>query len=270
VCSGALSVLVSTTCVGPFSGIAIATALLNDNIAQSLGIFFSLGVGLSLPFLLISIWPKFARIIPKPGKWLQLFKEFMGFAMLLSCIWPIWILMTQITVSNLVIVLVCCVLIGMFSWAWQHAKRNVFFSGIPVMGMVASVAIGACNTVQQTPFDTNRMEWISYSDELFDNYTLKKEPIFVEFTATWCLTCKFNERLFNDADVVSAFHKKKVHTMKCDWTNKNARITELLKEYDAVGVPLYIFYPGNGADYIKLPTMLTKKDIIETLQRETP
>jgi thiol:disulfide interchange protein len=267
VCNGALSVLVSTTCVGPFSGLTIATALLNDSFAQSLSIFFALGLGLGLPFLLIAIWPRFASVVPKPGKWLQLFKEFMGFAMLLSCVWPLWILMTQISMTNLVVVLICSILVGLFAWAWQNAKHSAYFRGIPIIGLMTSVAIGAYNTVTQ-PIQTLRtVAWQAYSDELFDNLMLKKEPIFLVFTAAWCLTCKFNERLFTDPDVVLKFHQKKIYTIKCDWTNKNERITELLKEYGAVAVPLYIYYPGKGADFIKLSPMLKKDEVLKVLQR---
>jgi thiol:disulfide interchange protein DsbD len=267
-CGGALSVLVSTACVGPFSGIAIATALLNDNIGQSLSIFFALGLGLGLPFLLITIWPQFANIIPKPGKWLQLFKEFMGFAMLLSCVWPIWILMTQVQTANLVIVLICGILIGLFTWAWQHAKHSLYFRSIPIMGLVASIAIGAYSTVPTKPKPAHRtIVWQDYSDEVFDDLIMKKKPVFLDFTAAWCLTCKFNERLFADQEIVSEFRKKKVNAIKCDWTNKNDRITELLKEYDSVAVPLYIYYPGNGVEFVKLSPMLTKDEVLAALRR---
>jgi thiol:disulfide interchange protein DsbD len=263
--SGMLSVVASTACVGPFSGVAIASALLTDNLVHSLLLFLSLGIGLGLPFVLIAIFPNSARFIPKSGEWMLRFKEFMGFSMLLSCIWPFWVLMTQLPSASVIVIMVCCILISLFAWAWKHSKKTVLFKGIPLLGAVTSVAIGIYST-KNTPINAvSEIVWLPYTDEIFDDLMIKREPVFLDFTATWCLTCKFNERLFSDSEVASAFLGKRIKALRCDWTNKNERITELLKSYGAVAIPLYVYYPGGGSEYIKLPTLLTKKELLKAL-----
>jgi thiol:disulfide interchange protein DsbD len=265
---GAISVVASTVCVGPFSGVSIATALLNENTSISISIFLALGFGLGLPFFAIAIYPKCAKIIPKPGMWLQLFKEFMGYAMLLSCLWPLWILMTQLDAARIIVVLICSILISMFVWARHHSKQFIFFKCIPIAGIAASIVIGAYNTNAIIHISSKKINWEDYSDELFDNLRQKDEAIFLDFTASWCMTCQLNERILHKKSIVSLFRDKNIHAIKCDWTNKNEKITALLKNYNAVAIPLYIYYPGHGEDYIKLPSILTKTALEKILKNE--
>ncbi|MDR0942400.1 MAG: thioredoxin family protein [Holosporales bacterium] len=268
--SGAFGGLASSSCVGPFSGAAIASALLYDNLFQSIGIFIALGIGMSFPFLLISIWPNLAKRVPKPGKRLLLFEEFMGFAMLFSCVWPIWILLSQVSASRLVVLLLCCVSIAMFLQMLKHAEDSRIFKYFTIAGALISAAAGAYTTIS-VPNPCDRIAWVNYSDEAFDDAKIAKTAIFLDFTASWCANCQFNERLFSDEDVIYEFKKKNVKAIKCDWTNRNEKVTNLLKEYGAAAVPFYVFYPGNGngngKGFTVLPTILTKKVLLDALAR---
>jgi thiol:disulfide interchange protein DsbD len=261
ICNGALCGIVSSSCAGPFVGIAVAGAVLYGNFIQSMAIFLSFGIGLSLPFLLISLFPGFINRIPKPGEWLITFKKLMGFAMLFSCVWPIWILMSQVSNLDVVRSILSVMSIAMFCWILKQVKSLKI---VPVAGILVSLFCGLYNLIPSSD-ENESIAWSSYSDEVFDNAKLEKLPIFLNFTASWCLNCQFNERIFNDKDVVEYFCKNKIVTIKCDWTNKNAKINSLMREHGAIAVPFYVYYPGNDKNYVILPSMLTKASLLSAV-----
>jgi thiol:disulfide interchange protein DsbD len=262
--NGVLCGIVSSSCVGPFVGIAVAGAILYGNFIQSIVILASFGIGLSLPFLLLSIFPGFVNKIPKPGAWLILFKKLMGFAMLFSCIWPIWILMSQISNLDVVCTIFSIISVAMFCWILKQVKSLKI---IPITGLLLSLLGGIYNLIPNSSEHESIM-WKDYSDEIFDNAKLEKLPIFLDFTASWCLNCQFNERLFNDHDIVEYFNKNKIIAIKCDWTNRNMKINTLMREHGAVAVPLYVYYPGNNKNYVILPSMLTKASLLKILNEK--
>jgi thiol:disulfide interchange protein DsbD len=262
---GVFSGITSSSCVGPFSGVAIAGAFLYGNIIQSISIFLALGIGLSSPFLLISIFPQFVKKVPKPGEWLLTFKGVMGFAMLLSCTWPIWILLSQIPKDNVIVVMLCIILVAMFTWLLKHSHAPKYVKAIARGGFLASALIGLYNSSNLANDNQKTILWENYSEDILIEAKSKKEAIFLDFTASWCINCQFNERLFNDAEIVELFRDKQVQAIKCDWTDKSKEVSKLMKRYGAAAVPLYIYYPGNGAPYTVLPTILTKNILKETL-----
>jgi thiol:disulfide interchange protein len=260
-CNGALCGIVSSSCVGPFVGIAVASAVLYGNFIQSMTIFSSFGIGLSLPFLLISLFPRFVNKFPKPGEWLVTFKKLMGFAMLFSCIWPIWILMSQVSNLEVILSILSIISIAMFCWMLKQAK---FSKIVSVAGLAISFFYGVYNLMPSSG-DNESIAWKVYSDEVFDNAKLEKLPIFLNFTASWCLNCQFNERLFDDKNIAEYFHRNNVVAIKCDWTNRNEKINALMREHGAVALPFYVYYPGDDKDYVILPSMLTKVSLLSTL-----
>jgi thiol:disulfide interchange protein DsbD len=133
-------------------------------------------------------------------------------------------------------------------------------------GILMSAFLGLYNAVNFEE-DAQDIVWETYSDDVFVSAKDSKHAIFLDFTASWCLNCQFNERLFRDQEIIKLFKDNHVKTIKCDWTNKNENITNLMKRYGAVAIPLYIYYPGDDRPHTVLPTILTKNLIKQTLQR---
>jgi thiol:disulfide interchange protein DsbD len=264
--SGALGGLASSACVGPFSGVAIASALLNSSFAQSIAVFTAIGIGAGVPFLGLSIFPGIINKLPKPGKWLATFEEFMGFAMLLSCTWPIWILLSQISPAKVMLVISCCIVISLFAWLLNRFGSSRIFRGVALAGICISVLSGGYLT-SGSKSNKEEIPWISYSDKVVDDAKAWGEAIFLNFTASWCLNCQFNETAFEDDDIIFEFQKRKIKAVKCDWTNKSDKIADMIKEYGAAAVPLYVYYPGKGKDFIVLPSILKKQTLLDAFAK---
>lgn len=262
--SGVLGAFASAACVGPFAGIAIGSALLFGNFIESCLIFTSIGIGVALPFISISVFPEVIKLIPKPGKWLNVFKEFMGFAMLFSCAWLLWILMSQIESTNVLFVILSLISLSMFLWLYGHSRDSKIFKYISIVGLVISISSGI-GLVGNNQNSDEVISWTKYSDQVFEDAKIEKTPIFLNFTASWCMNCQFNQRVFDDQDVIDLFKTKGILSIKCDWTNRNEKITNLLKNYNSISVPFYVYYPGGGKDFVILPTILTKSNLIEAI-----
>jgi thiol:disulfide interchange protein DsbD len=265
--SGMFGGLASSACVGPFAGVAIASALFSGNAVRALSIFLAIGIGAGLPFLGVAIFPQIVNRMPKPGKWLSTFEEFMGFAMLLSCAWPIWILLSQISQIRFVLVVMCCIGVAMFAWILRKFGRSKRLAYVALVGICASALTGGYY-VASTPHRKHaEICWIDYSDKILDDAKVWRSSIFLDFTASWCLNCQFNETVFEDEEIALEFQKRNIKAVKCDWTNKDERITKLMKEYGAIAVPLYIYYPGDGKDFITLPSALTKQSLLDAFAK---
>ncbi|MDR0640169.1 MAG: thioredoxin family protein [Holosporales bacterium] len=262
--SGVFGAFSSAACVGPFAGIAVASALLQGSPLQSGCIFTFLGIGASLPFLLLSLIPRFVKILPKPGKWLAVFKEFMGFTMLFSCVWPIWTLTTQIAPETVMLIIMSLIGIAMFAWMLGHSKSNKIALTIALGGIVLSASFGLFLS-RDADKEPSGIVWAKYSDKMFDDAIHDHKPVFLNFTASWCMNCQFNQRLFNDKKIIEAFKRRGVITMKCDWSKGDENVTRLLRKYGAASVPLYVFYQSNSPDFKILSNILTKEEILETV-----
>jgi thiol:disulfide interchange protein DsbD len=263
---GAIGALASSACVGPLSGVAVAGALLSSSAMRSLAIFTAIGVGASAPFLGIAIFPRIISKLPRPGKWVSTLEEFMGFAMLLSCVWPIWILLSQISQARFVLIIMCCIGATMFAWLLKKLGRKKNFAYVTLTGICVSIIAGGyyASSPQRTHTE---IQWVDYSDKVLDDAKIWKAAIFLDFTASWCLNCQFNETVFDDEDIILEFQKRNIKAVKCDWTNRDERITKLIREYGAAAVPLYVYYPGDGKDFIVLPSMLTKQTILDAFAK---
>jgi thiol:disulfide interchange protein DsbD len=265
--SGILGAFTSASCAGPFAGIAISSAILvEQDFLRSACIFASLGIGAATPFLLISFYPKMIKAIPRPGKWLEIFKEFMGFAMLFSAIWPLWILSSQVGGKCTMLALACAVALSMFLWTARHAKKLSTYKVTATTGAVAVVCCGAFVMGSMDQVE-NEIIWHSYSNEIFNAALNNKKPVFLNFTASWCLNCQVNQTVFNDSSIVDEFKKGEIVAIKCDWTNRDEGVASLLRTYGAVSVPFYVFYPAANSDYVILPIVLTKANLLDVISR---
>ncbi|MDR1288968.1 MAG: thioredoxin family protein [Holosporales bacterium] len=262
--SGVFGAIASSSCVGPFVGVSIASALLYGSPWQSCLIFTSIGMGSAIPFILVSLLPNCLSLFPKPGRWLSVFKEFMGFAMLFSCVWPIWTLLTQIAAENVILILISLIATAMFFWMLSHSKNSKFFTATASVGLICSIGYG----LLLASTENNKIDgiiWEDYSDEKFDNAIAEKKPIFLNFTASWCMNCQFNYRIFKDKEIIEAFRRNNILAMKCDWSLRDEKVTQLLKKYGAAAVPLYIYHPSGYTDFKILPNILTKNNVLEEI-----
>jgi len=267
--TGVLTTLVATPCTAPFMAAAVGVALTKPP-AVALSIFASVGIGLSLPYLMLSFAPWTRRILPKPGAWMDTLKQIFAFPMYASAAWLLWVLAQQTSSLGLGAALAGALLIALAAWAYQKSK----FSGasgrvlalcttVVAVGLAlflpwryADVATAAPGTNTAREVDA----WQPYDAARVADLRAQGRPLLVNFTASWCLTCLVNERnAFADSAVQAIFHDKGVTLMKGDWTNRDPAITKALSDFGRGGVPLYVVYnakPGSSEPLV-LPQLLT-------------
>ncbi|MDP9008890.1 MAG: thioredoxin family protein [Pseudomonadota bacterium] len=269
--TGLLTTLVATPCTAPFMAPALGAALTQPAI-NALAIFAALGIGLSLPFVLLSFAPWMRRVLPKPGAWMDTLKQVFAFPIYASAAWLLWVLSHETSSFGLGAALAGTVLIGLAAWAYQKSssssgggKVTVLVTAVASLLLAivlpvrfADVAAAAPANSAQTKSGDN--EWQPYSAARVAELNAAGRPLLVNFTASWCLTCLVNERnAFSDSAVQEIFRDKKVTLMKGDWTNRDPAITHALAAFGRAGVPLYVVYnskPGSTEPLV-LPQILT-------------
>ena len=261
--TGFLAVIVATPCTAPFMGSALGFAILQPGIYSFL-IFLFLGIGFTLPYLLLSAFPKMLSALPKPGLWMETFKQFMAFPMILTALWLIWVLSSQISSFQLVLVLGGVVLIIFFYWINQldiktlSVKRFRYFLYVLIAGLIFFTL----------PLEDYSKKNIigNFSEEIISE-KLSQGPVFLNFTADWCITCKVNERIALKKESISAlFDEKNISYIEIDWTNKNDEIAKKLASFGRSSIPLYVYYASENAEPIILPEILTENIIKDYLR----
>jgi thiol:disulfide interchange protein DsbD len=269
--TGVLTTLVATPCTAPFMAAAVGWALTQPPVV-ALVIFGGVGVGLSLPYLLLSFAPWTRRALPKPGAWMDTLKQVFAFPMYASAAWLLWVLAQQTNSLGLGAALAGAILIALAAWAYQKSKFSSLGGRVtaivtavaalllaiflPLRYANVAVAAGAGTAASShdagawQPFDAARVSEINAAGR----------PLLVNFTASWCLTCLVNERnAFADSAVQEIFRDKGVTLMKGDWTNRDPAITKALSTFGRAGVPLYVVYNGKpgSSEPLVLPQLLT-------------
>jgi thiol:disulfide interchange protein len=268
--TGLLTTLVATPCTAPFMAPALGAALTQPAI-NALAIFAALGLGLSLPFVLLSFAPWMRRVLPKPGAWMDTLKQVFAFPIYASAAWLLWVLSHETSSFGLGAALAGTVLIGLAAWAYQKSSSSSGGGRVTVLVTAvaslllaivlpvrfADVAAAAPSGSAQTKAGDD--EWQPYSAARVAELSAAGRPLLVNFTASWCLTCLVNERnAFSDSAVQEVFRDKKVTLMKGDWTNRDPAITHALAAFGRAGVPLYVVYNSKpGSEPVVLPQILT-------------
>jgi thiol:disulfide interchange protein/DsbC/DsbD-like thiol-disulfide interchange protein len=269
--TGVLATLVATPCSAPFMAPAVGAALTQAPF-NALCIFAALGVGISLPFVLLSFAPGMRRVLPKPGAWMDTLKQVFAFPVYATAAWLLWVVAQETSPFGLGAALAGSILIALAAWSFQKSRSTAGGGKVTVIATavislllalvlpvrfadVAAAAPGA--TTQARP---GVDEWQPYSAAKVAELNAAGRPLLVNFTASWCLTCLVNERnAFSDAAVQDTFRDKKVTLMKGDWTNRDPAITKALAAFGRAGVPLYVVYnskPGSTEPLV-LPQLLT-------------
>ncbi len=251
--TGMLAVAVASPCTAPFMGASLGLAV-GLPAVQALLIFAAIGLGMALPYLAASWWPAVARLLPKPGAWMDTFKKFMAFPMFGTAVWLLWVLGQQTGIDGAGALLALLVVLALVLWALGLTGRTriVLASFSIAAGALLASAFGpnvikmaeAATPVAETP----GARWQPWSAERVQTALGAGQPVFVDFTAAWCVTCQYNKKTtLASAEVLSAMDAAKVQTFRADWTRRDAAITAELQKLGRSGVPVYVLQaPGQA------------------------
>ena len=274
--TGVLATVVATPCTAPFMGAAIGFALTQPPVAL-LSVFLSLGLGLALPYLLLSYWPWLQRSLPKPGMWMDRLKQGLAFPMYGASAWLIWVLTQQAGANAVAVALAGIVAIGFACWLFEINKHSAVgarhVSSVFASLLLAAVLYGSYIGLEDSSSTqaaiqeqvTDSRHWEPFSTARLNALRSEGKPVFVNFTAAWCISCLVNERVaLNQSEVKLALQSKSITYLKGDWTNRDAEITRFLAEFGRSGVPLYLYYPpGSWSKPAILPQILTAQIVTQ-------
>ncbi len=275
-CSGILATAVATPCTGPFLGSAVGFAVTLPAY-QALLIFTSLGLGMAFPYLLLSASPKLLHYFPKPGAWMESFKQFMGFIMIASALWLVWVFGAQTDATAQTVLLGGLFFLAMACWVYGRWGAPYRSQKVRVLSLVLSLILigfaGKCiiSAEQFSTEDTTVTKSMHGGWEPFDAdriAALQEQgiPVFVDFTAKWCLICQANHLILSLDDVSHKMAQQGVVKMKADWTKYDPAITAYLKKFGRNSIPLYLLYSGKpGGQPQILPQVLTRDNVLEAL-----
>jgi thiol:disulfide interchange protein len=269
--TGVLATIVATPCTAPFMAAAVGFAM-TQSAGIAIAIFLSLGFGLALPYLLLTLVPALRHALPRPGHWMETFRQFLAFPMFASALWLIWVLSQQVDYMGVSKALLGLLAIAFGIWLWKARPLQgigriiVIVLALGTFGyalsILATIHTTESKAIAPAPMSGEASE--IYNEVLLQDYLKAGHPVFVNMTAAWCITCKVNEKVaLNTDSIFTLFAQKNIKYLKGDWTNQNPEITKFLESYGRSGVPLYVYYgprneeTGERPDAVLLPQLLT-------------
>jgi thiol:disulfide interchange protein len=274
---GLFATVLATPCTAPFLGTALGFAFAQSP-AIILLMFVAIATGMSAPYLLLCAQPAWLRFLPKPGPWMLHVKQFMGFLLLATLLFLLYVVGAQRGLEGaiwascfLLVISVACWMKGAFVLPTASvAKRTVVLVLMLVLVLASGVYfIGGKFHLANIASADSRLpgDWQAFTPERLQAELDQGHFVFVDFTAAWCLTCKFNEaNVLETSAVREAFQRHAIVKLKADWTNGDPVITKLLQQFGRPGVPLYVLYPGKSDQPIVFPELLTKSMLLEKLE----
>jgi len=275
--TGILASVVASPCTAPFMGAALGFAF-TQTASIALTVFVALGLGMALPFLLVSFNPTLSKLLPHPGKWMLTFKQILAFPLYATAVWLLWVLGNQTGTDGMALVIACCVLLAAAAWLYQrrHDIQSAFwrYANALIILLCLAVTIGV---VRSPLLETQTIAsgisedaaYEAYSDARLAELRSNGQPVFVNMTASWCITCLVNEKVaLNSEAVITALAENNITYLKGDWTNNDPEITEVLRRYETSGVPLYLIYPSDPSLPAEvLPQILTTGVVLDAIER---
>ncbi len=272
--SGVLTTMIACPCTGPLLGTVLGfSATLEWH--TGLLVFTSLGIGVAFPFLFLSLFPELSVVLPRPGAWMATFKQFLGFCMLATVLWLVWVLNAQVGPLDLTYLLGLFFVIAIGGWiwgTWGTPVRNRFtrflaallailFVVGPSYSLIQRVRLGSGFRQVQAPSGP----WKPYSEEAVSQALREGKTVFVDYTAKWCLTCQTNKLALHSKKVMDAFAKANVELFLADWTKNDPLITKALRDLGRNSVPVYALYPKGASKPILLPEILTPDIVVDAI-----
>ena len=283
--TGVLATVVATPCTAPFMGPALGWAL-TQPAARAMLVFTALGAGMALPYVVLCLMPGWVRRLPRPGAWLETFRQLMAFPLLATAVWLLWVLGLQAgndaiagTLAGLLLLAVGLWLRGRFAGLERPARTRRVAHAVALLLALAGLgtALASRGSAPAAAVvtgadahgasDAYGIPWRAYSRAALDELRAAGTPVFVDFTAAWCLTCKVNEHVvFSSQEVRDAFAARDVAMLRADWTSRDDEITRALASFGRSGVPLYVLY-GAGVEPVVLPSVLTRGVVLDALRK---
>ena len=265
--TGVLAVVVASPCTAPFMGSALGYAL-TQPIAITLLVFAALGAGMAFPMVLLSYSNAMVKLLPKPGAWMDTAKNILAFPLYLTSVWLLWVAGNQSGVNTMAMALAGLVLVALAAYLSGQSVIRKVTTIMLLLGAIA-LAIPATNTSDQTSASRALADGqIAWSAAALDDHLNRGDPIFVDVTADWCITCLANEAavLFT-TEVEQAFVSADIPYMIADWTDYDSNIGAFVKSHGRSGIPLYVMYPrGKGSEPIILPQLLTRDIVLSAIE----
>ena len=264
--SGVLAVIAASPCTAPFMGAALGFAL-TQSAAAALSVFAALGVGMALPYVLLAWFPAWLDKLPRPGQWMITFKQLLAFPMFATVVWLIWVLSLQAGADGAAIVLLGLVGLAFAAWLIGSMKSGVRWVGVAAAVIATALAWPVSEPAQAAPgaVKSGNVIWQPWDPATVAQLNAEGKPVFVDFTAAWCVSCQANKRLvLTRAEIEQLFETKKVTLMRADWTNRDERITQALASMNRSGVPVYVLHAPGKAPQL-LPELLTTGIVKEAL-----
>ena len=276
--NGVLATILATPCTAPFLGTALGFAF-SQPAPAVFAIFVAIGAGLSLPYLVLAWRPRWIRFLPRPGAWMERFKQGMGFLLMATVLWLLWVVGKQLGMEAVIwtCAFLLCLALGAWivgSWIDLRTSRTPRRAAWTVSLLIALAGYGLfLHPIVATPGGSapalEADGWEAFDVQRVEALLEENRLLFIDFTAEWCWTCKINERVvLSDPDVRERFEELNVALIKADWTNRTPEITRMLRAFGRSGVPLYVIFPeGRPLEPIVLPEVITKGLVLEGLER---
>lgn len=279
--SGILATVLATPCTAPFMGTALGVAITLPA-ATALIIFATLGIGMAAPYVLLSSFPALMKFMPKPGGWMETFKQTLAFPLFATAIWLIWVFGQQTGVDGLTRLLIGLLMLSIAVWIlnrWSVLNLSkskwiisrAIVTCFVVFGFLFAAGANPGNIQNESGVSVSYgIEWQDFTIDLVEEHRQAGKNVFIDFTADWCITCKANERVaFSSNRVKDKFEELNFEMVKADWTNRNPEITRTLESFGRNGVPFYVIYSSNLDEPLILPELLTPGIVLNALDRVT-
>ncbi len=272
--SGMLATVIATPCTGPFMGVYIGYALATPQPGIRWLFFTLLGVGMGLPYLLLTSFPGLLRKVPRPGRWMETLKQFMGFILMATVVYLVYVVISQLGDGGTAFLLLGLVIAGIAAWVygrWATPASPARMRNLARVGALLLLAGGVFTALWAKEAVKSRVQWQVYSEARLVAERQAGRAVFINFSAKWCTVCKFNKLAFT-RKVAAKFTEKKVIPLEADWTDNDPLISAKLAELGRSSVPFYVlYYPELDKEPIILPELLTPDILLKALDKlESP